>query len=55
MILSTIKPEDKGKNLVVGLATTHIPLNKIFKELSSSRLKQKIISFNDSLKKSGKN
>lgn len=51
MILSTIKPEDKGKNLVVGLATTHIPLNKIFKELSSSRLKQKIISFNDSLKK----
>ena len=28
MILSTSKPVDKGKNLIVGLITTHIPLKK---------------------------
>ena len=28
MILSTTKPSDKGKNLIVGLVTTHIPLKE---------------------------
>ena len=34
MILATTKPTDSGKNLIVGLATTHIPLNKIIKSLT---------------------
>ena len=33
MILSTTKPLDQGKNLIVGLVTTHIPLKDIFKHL----------------------
>ena len=50
MILTTTKPVDFGKNLIVGLATTHIPLKKIFKKLKKEQLKQKIITFNNSLK-----
>ena len=34
MILTTTKPLDGGKNLIVGLVTTHIPLREIFKHLS---------------------
>ena len=51
MILATTKPTDSGKNLIVGLATTHIPLNKIIKSLTKKELKKKIIVFNDCLKK----
>jgi len=50
MILATTKPIDSGKNLIVGLATTHIPLKKIFNKLKKKELKQKIIIFNNSLK-----
>ena len=50
MILTTTKPVDFGKNLIVGLATTHIPLKKIFNKLKKEQLKQKIITFNNSLK-----
>ena len=50
MILTTTKPIDFGKNLIVGLATTHIPLKKIFNKLKKEQLKQKIITFNNSLK-----
>ena len=34
MILSTTKPDDDGSNLKVGLITTHIPINRIKKNLS---------------------
>ena len=37
MILSTTKPVDKGKNLIVGLVTTHIPLKEIFKYLTKKK------------------
>ena len=50
MILTTSKPSDKGKNLIVGLVTTHSPLKNIFKELTKIKLKKKILSFNQSLK-----
>ena len=50
MILTTTKPIDSGKNLVVGLATTHIPLKKTFNKLKKEKLKEKIIIFNNSLK-----
>ena len=50
MILTTTKPIDSGKNLVVGLATTHIPLKKTFNKLKKELLKKKIIIFNNSLK-----
>ncbi len=50
MILTTTKPIDSGKNLVVGLATTHIPLKKTFNKLKKELLKEKIIIFNNSLK-----
>ena len=50
MILTTTKPIDSGKNLVVGLATTHIPLKQTFNKLKKELLKEKIIVFNDSLK-----
>ncbi|MAZ46659.1 MAG: 4-hydroxythreonine-4-phosphate dehydrogenase PdxA [Rickettsiales bacterium] len=50
MILTTTKPIDSGKDLIVGLATTHIPLKDIFKNLRKEQLKQKIITFNNSLK-----
>ena len=50
MILTTTKPIDSGKNLVVGLATTHIPLKKTFDKLKKNLLKEKIMIFNNSLK-----
>ena len=50
MILTTTKPIDSGKNLVIGLATTHIPLKKTFDKLKKEFLKEKIMIFNDSLK-----
>ena len=37
MILSTTKPIDSGKNLIVGLVTTHIPLKKIFRILTKKK------------------
>ena len=49
MILTTTKPVDLGKNLVVGLATTHVPLKKTFVKLKKKNLKEKIIIFNNSL------
>ena len=42
MILTTTKPIDSGKNLVVGLATTHIPLKKTFGKLKKELLKENI-------------
>ena len=50
MILTTTKPIDSGKNLVVGLATTHIPLKKTFDKLKKKLLKEKLMIFNNSLK-----
>lgn len=50
MILTTTKPIDSGKNLVVGLATTHIPLKKTFDKLKKELIKEKIMIFNNSLK-----
>ena len=51
MILTTRKPLDKGKNLIVGLVTTHIPLKEIFKHLSKNKIEKKLAIFYDSLKK----
>ena len=42
MILSTTKPSDKGKNLIVGLVTTHIPLKRIFSFLKKKEIEEKI-------------
>ena len=50
MILSTTKPVDSGKNLIVGLVTTHIPLKKIFKILTKEKIEKKLKVFNNSLK-----
>ncbi len=50
MILSTTKPADKGKNLIVGLITTHIPLKKIHKFIEQKIIYDKIIAFRNSLK-----
>ena len=49
MILSTSKPADKGKNLIVGLITTHIPLKKIYKFINHKIIYEKIIAFRNSL------
>ena len=51
MILTTRKPLDKGKNLIVGLVTTHIPLKEIFKHLSKNKIEKNFSIFYDSLKK----
>lgn len=51
MILSTTKPIDKGKNLIVGLVTTHIPLKKIHKTITIEKTFNKIFSFKNSLVK----
>ena len=51
MILSTTKPEDNGKNLIVGLVTTHIPLKNIFKYLTKNKIEEKLLIFYESLKK----
>ncbi len=50
MILTTTKPIDCGTNLVVGLATTHIPLKKTFNKLQKKLIKEKLIIFSNSLK-----
>ena len=49
MILTTNKPVDNGKNLIVGLVTTHVPLKSIFKNISKNGLISKIFAFNNSL------
>ena len=51
MILSTTKPSDKGKNLIVGLVTTHIPLKRIFSFLKKKEIEEKLLIFRNSLKK----
>ena len=51
MILSTTKPTDKGKNLIVGLVTTHIPLKRIFNFLKKKEIEEKLLIFRNSLKK----
>ena len=51
MILSTTKPIDKGKNLIVGLITTHLPLKKIHSNINKDKILKKIISFKKSLTK----
>ena len=38
MILTTTKPIDSGKNLVIGLATTHIPLKKVHQNISKRKI-----------------
>ena len=50
MILTTSKPLDKGKNLIIGLVTTHIPFKKVVSQLSKKKLKEKIVIFHNSLK-----
>ena len=51
MILTTTKPVDSGKNLIVGLITTHIPLNEIHKKIKKQKVLEKILSFKNSLSK----
>ena len=51
MILSTSKPVDKGKNLIVGLVTTHIPLRKIYRFIDQKIIFEKIVAFKNSLSK----
>jgi 4-hydroxythreonine-4-phosphate dehydrogenase len=51
MILSTSKPADMGDNLIVGLVTTHVPLKKCLNLITKKILEEKIITFNDTLKK----
>jgi 4-hydroxythreonine-4-phosphate dehydrogenase len=49
MILSTTKPVDKGKNLIVGLVTTHISLKEIIKKINRPIVEKKITAFKRSL------
>ena len=49
MIMTTTKPLDKGKNLIVGLFSTHIPLNEFRQNLSIDEIKKKIKVFENSL------
>ncbi len=51
MILSTTKPVDNGKNLVIGLITTHVPLSKVHKDIKKINIIKKILSFQKTLKK----
>ena len=51
MILTTTKPLDNGKDLIVGLITTHIPLREIHKTLNKKKILEKILSFRNSLSK----
>ena len=51
MILSTTKPADNGKNLRVGLVTTHIPLKEVSKKIDKNLIIKKSESFISSLKK----
>lgn len=50
MILTTSKPVDSGKNLIIGLLTTHIPLKNVLNNLTTKKLSEKIIIFYNSLK-----
>ncbi|MDC3091687.1 4-hydroxythreonine-4-phosphate dehydrogenase PdxA [Rickettsiales bacterium] len=50
MILTTTKPEDTGVDLRVGLITTHLPISKVSKELTTSKIISKTESFIESLK-----
>ena len=45
MILSTSKPVDKGKNLIVGLITTHIHTRKIHKFIDKKLIFEKVVAF----------
>ncbi len=49
MIMSTKKPADKGKNLIVGLYSTHEPLKKVINKINSKKFSEKITTFRDSL------
>ncbi len=49
MILSTTKPIDNGKNLIVGLITTHIPFREIHNTIKKKIIFEKILSFRKSL------
>ncbi len=51
MILSTNKPIDMGKNLIVGLITTHEPIKDFLKKINKRELIKKIYAFNFSLQK----
>ena len=52
MILSTTKPVDNGKNLVVGLITTHVPLSKVHTNVKKKiNIIKRILSFQKTLKK----
>ncbi len=50
MILTTSKPVDSGKNLIIGLLTTHIPLKNVLNDLTKKKLSEKIMIFYNSLK-----
>ena len=50
MILSTSN-HVKSKNIIVGLVTTHIPLNDVSRNLTVEKIISKTVSFNFSLKK----
>ncbi len=54
MILTTTKTLDNGRNLRVGLVTTHIPLKEVSKKLSKKLIIQKSESFINFLKKEWK-
>ena len=49
MILSTTKPVDKGRDLIVGLITTHIPLKKIHNLIDQTSIYEKVVAFKKSL------
>ena len=49
MILSTSKPADNGKNLIVGLITTHIPLRKFTNFIDKKLIFEKVLAFKNSL------
>ena len=51
MIMTTTKPLDKGKNLIVGLFSTHIPLGDFSQNLSINEIKKKNKSFRKFIKK----
>ena len=42
MILTTSKPVDSGKNLIIGLLTTHIPLKNVLSDLTKKNYQRKL-------------
>ena len=50
MILSTRKPIDNGKNLIVGLVTTHIPTKEIFRSFKKQKIIKKLLALYKALK-----